>query len=433
MKTRHVDEHPAVRRFVKAGEKICALIPEMTVLWCKVRSIKLDTTTGGTASINRAYDICINPDFIMSRSEDDLLFIVAHEVFHPALAHYERAVELGIFDAKMRCKSPQAAQTFNIAADMVINRAVAEFGMRVPDDACQVPDDYTGDLDAESLWRYLQGDKQLQQDMQGGGKDQGKGRGGKGGNQNGPPAPGRGCGVQEDPNAAGEGDGEGDQDGDGIPDARATRQEIGELARSLGRSGLLCEIFIKREKSIEDWEKLLRGAFKNASSRRGWEQTSYARPKRAGDALLPRYKTVEPSIAVIVDVSGSMARPYLEAIVNMTYDLSRTYPYVRTALVTHTEKVEWSGWITGNTPLEQIWAAVQYSGGTLAQPAYNKVEEMCGSVDVVVHFTDMYIESPWPEVPGRRLYVGDFSQGGGTQPPPGSRVVACKPANTREI
>ncbi len=197
------------------------------------------------------------------------------------------------------------------------------------------------------------------------------------------------------------------------PDLDLARAEMALVARSDAGGGILARILAPKRAKEDDWVRILKGAYQTTAARRGYEQTTYARPKRAGSALLPRYRATQPTLAVIVDVSGSMAGPLLEKIVYQVFDLSRAYPAVDCCLVTHHSEVAWSGWINGQTDRSEIAKACNHSGGTLAGPAYRRVEEMAGSnVDVCLHFTDRQIESPWPEVPAKKLIVGDYSPPG---------------------
>ena len=62
-------------------------------------------------------------DFLNGRSNDDMVFIVAHEVYHNVMLHSLR-------------KDNRDHETFNIATDIEINNILEEDGMQVPKTAC---------------------------------------------------------------------------------------------------------------------------------------------------------------------------------------------------------------------------------------------------------------------------------------------------------
>ena len=85
--SRVTDDHDGVRRFVAAGQKLCSLIPCFSLLWSKVSSIKHAKV--GTACINHRFEIKVDGDWALKLPEKTLLFVAAHEVFHPILIHTE--------------------------------------------------------------------------------------------------------------------------------------------------------------------------------------------------------------------------------------------------------------------------------------------------------------------------------------------------------
>jgi hypothetical protein len=271
------------------------------------------------------------------------------------------------------------------------------------------PTDYKGELDAESLWRAL-GGEQMQDPPSGKGK--GKGEAG-----NGRPEPGTGCGM--------EGDGNADDDGEPAPDMDLMRAEVALVSRTTHGGGLLAHVLAPKQNVDEPWKKLLRGVFRSTSSKRGFEQTTYARPKRAGDARLPRYVSTEPKLGIIVDVSGSMSGPFLDKIVDQVFALSHTFPQVKVALISHHTDVAWFGFISGTTDRKAIAKACDFSGGTDAESAYRKMHEMLPNADYLVHFTDCYINNPWPEFSAKRLLVADYGGGNGTPLPKRAKAIQC--------
>lgn len=68
------------------------------------------------------YRILYSPAFVMDRDQDDLVFVIAHEVLHCLLGHMDRR---GLRDP----------ERWNIAADLAVNGALVEFGFVAPEDA----------------------------------------------------------------------------------------------------------------------------------------------------------------------------------------------------------------------------------------------------------------------------------------------------------
>lgn len=68
------------------------------------------------------YRILYNEDFVLSRSDDDLRFILAHEVLHCLFGHMDRRQE----------RDPRR---WNIAADLAVNGALVEFGFAAAEGA----------------------------------------------------------------------------------------------------------------------------------------------------------------------------------------------------------------------------------------------------------------------------------------------------------
>lgn len=146
---------------------------------------------------------------------------------------------------------------------------------------------------------------------------------------------------------------------------------------------------------------------------------------------------MDPSIAIVVDVSGSMSRQWVEDIIGHVKALAGTYPNIATALVVHTSEVHYADYINAQTSVKAIAGALDYSGGTFVQPAYDALAKMRNKFDALVHFTDMEVEVPWPSPPSRRLYVGHFDHGRGSgdwasTPPSGTKVFPCNAPKENE-
>lgn len=384
----------AVARFRAAGEKIVALHPEFSILWYKVRDVTVDASIP-TCVVNAQWQVKVNADFVLRLPEKDLLFICAHEVFHPVLQHFARAKALNV-------QSPEDLKLWNVAADMAINHAITEgLGMPAPHYALLPPHGYTGAIDTESLYKYLKKEEDEQPQP---------------GNT---PMPGQGCGMETE-------DGQGNGDEGDEANAQVAETMAGVL-RGMGNHKL-ANALSPRRTGEKNWEKLLRAAFSGGNFQRGYAHSSYARPRRQGGLLLPRYRTPLPTLAVVIDTSYSIERAQINAIIGETVKLARTYSDVKTLLATHTDVVNFCEYVTNTTSVDSIAGACAYGGGTRATPAYEAVRDIAGKVDWLVHFTDCELEArDWPKVPARRLFVGSFASSVPyTTPPHNAKVLSCR-------
>ena len=86
------------------------------------------------------YRIFYNEDFVLSRSEADLRFILAHEVLHCLFGHMDRRQE----------RSPRR---WNIAADLAVNGALVEFGFEAAEGVLLAA--WTTGLTVEEIYEAL--------------------------------------------------------------------------------------------------------------------------------------------------------------------------------------------------------------------------------------------------------------------------------------
>ena len=87
--------------------------------------------------------------FCTTLSNDERLFVMAHEVWHCVLMHM------------LRCQTRDPS-VFNIATDMEVNRMLKKEGLKPPPD-CLMPKSEWEELSAEEIYEHIRGKAELQQ------------------------------------------------------------------------------------------------------------------------------------------------------------------------------------------------------------------------------------------------------------------------------
>lgn len=434
----------ALDRVRKASQKLVYECPHFFA--ALARATWVEDPAIATFGVTSKFQIRFNPAFALALPAAHLIGVIAHECMHPLLDHWERGLALGVYTADGK-GDPQLRKCWAYAIDMVINSALREDGLQLPQGALYPPREYSGPLRAEALYQWLrdQKDESSEEDQGESGDESGEedSEGNESGATENPADPsgapvGQGCLPIQDPSD--ESGAQGTQ-GDGSGPAPMSREmrEIGEQVRAaiMGRdrspdghsamAGLL-----ERVPSRVDWRSILTGAVSQCArtTRRDFE--SYSRRNRRSPVngiQWPGWKGLDPRIAVVIDCSSSMDREWIAKIVGHCERLTGQYPGSKVFLVTHTSGVCWAGWLRAGGDLKALYDATAYGGGTQAGPAYERVRAENARFDFLVHFTDTEIESPWPEPPARKCVIGAFGSGAfapSVAPPAGARILACK-------
>lgn len=376
------------------------LNPHFLMVHRKLRYRESKKQVCDTMGITKYGTILINPEFVEKLDIKEVGGVLAHEILHLVLLHHTR---LGGRDP----------WTWNIAADMCINKALQTDGIKLPSEAILPPNNYNGDLFVEAVYEWLIKNK----------GDKGAPNKPKKGEQ---PMPGRGCAVIDDPDDKPniQQDSEG-KEGD-APDWKQIAIEMRAMAQQAGQGASgIAHLLAPREPRI-DWRRIVRYAFELASGRPGRDWQTFAKKHRRSPVDGPQFPGwigVNPKLAVAIDVSGSMDRKWIDQIVAECKNLIKQFPNTRLYLVAHTSEVVWEGWIVQNTQ-HKLVDAVQFSGGTDPTPAYEAIAK-AGKFSVLCHFTDTEFGCKWPDPPARHLIVGSFAREISTPPPAGSRVIIC--------
>lgn len=335
-----------------------------------------------TACLDNKQTIHINPGFWATGCDQRALLV--HELLHLGLDHHSR---IGQRDLKL----------FNIASDAVINTIISQglqMGVVAPG-AITLPDEYKGALVSEDIYEFLkQNPSSLPQNANG--------------------EAGKGCGVAESDGIATDAEG-------ALPDPNAiSKVTLGELARGVG--GAFAKAFERLDRPprvVPAWKKIMRKAISAlVANTNGSTHPTYSRATKRNGVILPKYRGSIPTVAVVIDTSGSMTPEARSEIVKQTVILANEFPSVSIFVVAHTSEVVYQGWAKAGSIRAMAEAGCSFSGGTYFKPAYDKVESECGKqVDLLCHFTDGEGESVWPKVPAKQFVWCDYGRGYGTKPP----------------
>lgn len=262
------------KRFIRARSQMLIRYPFFGALALKKRVVFNDDV--GTACASKDGQMYFSPKFIKRITDEELTFLVAHEVMHLVFAHAMR-------------KGQRDPMGWNIACDAVINGMLAQAGMKIIDGAVRIPG--AENKSAEQVYAEL---PQEQKDGSGGGapavldvsgtNDPGKSQG------SGEPT------KSEIDAAIAEGKME-------IAAAMATARASGKGVGSAGLQGILDKLF----ETKVDWRAVLDEFFSDKANR----HQTWKRPNKryCGRLYMPTHERL-PSIGEVVigvDMSGSVS------------------------------------------------------------------------------------------------------------------------------
>lgn len=259
------------------------------------------------------------------------------------------------------------------------------------------------------------------------GEGKGEGRSTQGSTASKPGKPGKGRESKVDPR----------HDPLNTVDRTQMRAQAQAIARGLPGLGSALADFIAPKPRAANWRKVLDRAASVAGAGTTPIGRSYSRPNRRnpmrpGGILNPGTRKADPRIAVLIDVSSSMDREWVMDIAAHILGIMKQRPGLDVFVASHTTELIFAGWIKPSDK-KKIGAAIGASGGTRAEPAYAAAREASRKIkrpfDVLIHFTDAEIESPWPTpIPAKKFVLAVY---GGpmtekdlyNKPPPGTQIV----------
>ena len=142
--------------------KVLRMYPAFGSILSSVKYEIVDNKSGFPTAGTNGKIIKINKDFMNTLTEDEQIFVLAHEICHIAFEHRER-------------KQGKDQKLWNIATDAIINKNLEQDGLTIPSNGINIEDALN--YDAEELYNHL-----LQEQKEG--KSISFGNNGKGGQNN---------------------------------------------------------------------------------------------------------------------------------------------------------------------------------------------------------------------------------------------------------
>ncbi|WP_457190939.1 vWA domain-containing protein [Nocardioides sp. P5_E3] len=348
-----------------------------------LRMVLVESDQVPTLGVDRRWRVYVNPGSAAERTVDDLAYIWLHEAGHCLRGHPVRWESLGQPDT--------LHGVFNIAGDALINADLDDITTSPPDDRVLLsklglPETHR-EMGVEELYRLLLEARHVSE----GQATPDCGSGAAGGSR-----------PWELPGADAQADGDGSVD-DGTADLvrDIVAQEVRSRAVAVGDvPGGLSRWAEARLQPVVDWNRELRTVLsKELSQHAGRRDYTYARPgrRRVPGVVLPAVVApAPPSVAVVIDTSGSMAQRDLARALSETRDLvqrvSRSRRPLRAIACDHTAHEA-----AVVRSVEQV--ELVGGGGTDMCEGIRAAASLTPNADLVVVITDGF--TGWPAVPPR--------------------------------
>lgn len=365
----------------------------------------LETDKLPTLGVTDSGKVFVNPQFAASLTDRQLAGGICHEIMHLVLQH------TGRLGSRERFR-------WNVATDFAINGALAQMGIELPDGALMPP---YGDLrTAEEYYEAVDPDDMPEQLG----------------------SIGRGCGVTPDEDGDQDGSGgQGDEPGEGEEPGSGTGQGskpgtdweiVAHQAQAAARGTASMQALgplLQPKPAAISWRTMLRATLNRVAASGGRDMQSATRRNRRSPAgvILPGWISHRPSVAIVIDSSGSMSDDMLTRAVAESRAIGEASG-CRIFLALHDSACYFAGWIDTKGAPERLSRLMNHRGGTDAEPAYERVGEERARFDVLIHLTDGEL-GPWPALPrnARRLVAAIVGDRAGSRwmstPPDGSTVL----------
>jgi predicted metal-dependent peptidase len=340
---------------------------------CKIHIAPKESPLVSTAGIDKNANIYFNEQFIQTCSDDMLHFVLAHEVMHLLLGHFDRQ---GARDSKM----------WNVAGDILINHMLAqhfrEKGISLNlNDACtadkfgvDVPDEATTEQIYDELMREVEKARKQADSMPKGAPDDLMP------NNNSDPSEGT-C-IREN--------------SESTPVTEKEWSETGLESATRARMAGNCPKFMERvvdalNNSKVPWNQVLAYYLRQKLCYNAKNRHTFTPPNRRylyQDIILTsRIGTKKPSVAFCIDTSGSMSPKDLAEGMSELDAIRKLYK-VPVYFMECDYDIASARWVS---PYEEI-PKVKGGGGTSFVPVMKHLTDNKIDVDALVFFTDGYGE-----------------------------------------
>ena len=344
--------------------RMLARFPFFGILACQLPLAEDPEKAGGTASTD-GKAIYYSPDFVESlrqESDDHVVFLLAHEVMHPALGHIWRAPDRG------------QMHRWNLSCDAVVNRILKACGLPVPQGAI-LPSSLPGydpsweELSEEEIYLRLPQDPSIAIGIAG-----------------------QDIIPQDDP-APDAGQGDAQRWRDRFLAAAAAAKTQGSLPAEIQR------IVDELVKPRIDWRRTLAEFLTPSRNDYDWRRpdrrllaaSGLYLPVIAGEAL--------EDMVFAIDTSGSVSEKELRAFLSEVAEALQSYPEVRGWFLSCDARVHGVVRADGRTPVSDLVPAIKGGGGTDFRPVFEWVREQGILPSALVFLTDgmgTYPDQPPP-------------------------------------
>lgn len=344
----------ALARITKARVALVTSQPFFGVLALQMGAIEeRSIPTMATDGVRLLY----NPDFVMKLTEEELVGVWIHEIFHVIFFHHVRRGE-------------RHSILWNIACDFSINLDILACGFKLPKNGL-IDQKYRG-MGAEAIYASLPEPMVIK--IGGGGAGDGD--------------PG-GCGQILD---AAPSHNKAELEKARLATETKLRQAV-MIARAIGEGKLpacISRVIRDLEKGRISWNEILR-RFADESIIRDYE---WSRPNRrfiGSDVIMPGMSTIAPNhIVAVVDTSGSMDDPSLRRLIGEIQSILDELAAEKVTIVYCDQSVNkvdtyMAGDIIKPDPVG--------GGGTDFAPAFRWIEQNATDVTGILYMTDLQCSS----------------------------------------
>lgn len=354
----------------------------------------------GTMGIDKWWRLYYDPEVVEEWDIDGTATVLIHEVWHLLRRHPERAEEIGIDYEDKGFETAYKHKVWNLAADCELNDDIRQESHAFPVDAI-FPENFSLPENKMAEWYFdkifdenkMEDAKKALEELIQKIKDQI-------GDANNPMAGDDGSGAGGIAKDWEQGQNATDEDGNPLPktsegEGELVRQQVAhDIQKNIGNSpGHAQRWADERLNPKVDWRRQLQGAIRGALMQAaGRVDYSYTRPSRRQAAIpqvvLPVMRGPKPSVAMIIDTSGSMSQDDLNTAIGEAKGVIEATESNVKVIATDSQAYE----------IQDIYRPEDIDltggGGTDMNAGLDKAEEIKPSPSIAIVFTDGYTP-PW--------------------------------------